>query len=1268
MATLLRDLIDIPERTSADDYVLRLSESVDDHAASALKEYVVTDALAGNFDQALGIVERALATGQSMGAYLEGSFGSGKSHFMAVLHAILRGDGAARNKDGLREVVLRHDDGLSGRRLLPLAFHLLGAESFEERVFGSYVQQIRRLHPEAELPRVHQTDGLLIDADRHRARMGDEDFFAGLGSTSAAASPAATVSDGWGTIASTPEGWTTASYEAARHAPAGDERRGQLVDSLVANYFTSFTGSAAYVDMDTGLAEMARHAKTLGYDGVVLFLDELILWLAFGMHTPDFFRREVQKLTKLVESGGGRREIPLISFIAKQIDLRRWLADAGGSGAQQAMLEESLAFQKGRFPSIELGDANLPYVAHQRLLLPQGPAASAEIDAAFARIDRTPGVWRVLLDNVNTDENNRGSDEADFKLTYPFSPALVSTLRVLASAMQRERTALKVMQQMLVDRRDDLTVDDVIPVGDSYDLLVKGDALDPGVNALFTSARELWSTKLQPHLRTGHGTTDEAITAGQAPASYYADARLAKTLLLSAIAPKVPALRALTAERLAHLNHGTIASPIPGGEARTVLAKVRKWAETIPEIHLDGTDQDPTISVQLTDVDYESIVHKALAEDTDGRRRMLVQRLVSEDLGVDSAQGTLDEGLTREVIWRGTSRQVDIVFGNVRDVTWLSDLAFEARPGTWRFVVDHPFDEAGHSASEDIRRIDGFLSHEIDQQTVVWLPHFLTQARMDDLGRLVILDWLLGGTGERWQQYANHLSEQDRITAHNILQSNRQNLTRSLKDVLQQSYGAAPVKPGNLIDDPSHDRELVALTRRINVQRPVGANLGDAFNRLIDQVWDATYPDHPRFDIEGTVQRRDLLLIMRHVERAMNDADRRVGIEGDARTLRRIANPLGVGQTTDTHFVFGDAYFAPWATHLDKALARRGDSDGPVRVVEARAWVAELGRGLTEPVADLVILAWAALRQRVWFDSSGVARGAAPDPGQLQPGMEMRTQEMPTQAEWDVAAANAGHLFGEHVSPFLTPAGVADLAERVRARVGDAIEPARTLVGAVTDGLKRAGVEEHRIGRSSRLNTAAAVVQALDGLTRLHGVALVRALGAIDVGDRGPAMSKSLISASAVTQALRTFDWGWLADPLTARQGEGERAEAAAQLLNRLADRLTADELQSPVAVALADVDRDVRDWLRSAASQPQPPVAPAPISADPESVPLPGSFRTSSPTTAGDRAAGTDGERPTARREGRVVARGRAALSDLEAFLVEHPEARVEVTWRVIE
>ncbi len=93
---------------------------------------------------------------------------------------------------------------------------------------------------------------------------------------------------------------------------------------------------------------------------------------------------------------------------------------------------------------------------------------------AFERLDRRPEVWDVLLDGVHTDESHRGSDEQAFRLTYPFSPALISTLRSLASVMQRERTALKVMQQILVDRRDSLTVDDVIPAGDAFGYLVSG--------------------------------------------------------------------------------------------------------------------------------------------------------------------------------------------------------------------------------------------------------------------------------------------------------------------------------------------------------------------------------------------------------------------------------------------------------------------------------------------------------------------------------------------------------------------------------------------------------------------------------------------------------------------------------------------------------------------------------------------------------------------------------------------------------------------------
>ena len=78
MSTLLRDVIEIPERAGAEDYVLRLTESVGhDAVRSTLDEYVVTDALAEAFDTALGLVAEGITSGTSRGAFLAGSFGSG---------------------------------------------------------------------------------------------------------------------------------------------------------------------------------------------------------------------------------------------------------------------------------------------------------------------------------------------------------------------------------------------------------------------------------------------------------------------------------------------------------------------------------------------------------------------------------------------------------------------------------------------------------------------------------------------------------------------------------------------------------------------------------------------------------------------------------------------------------------------------------------------------------------------------------------------------------------------------------------------------------------------------------------------------------------------------------------------------------------------------------------------------------------------------------------------------------------------------------------
>lgn len=1257
MSTLLKDVIDIPERAREEDYVLRLTDSVGDGAEAALDHYVVTPDLAESFDQALGLVSEAIGSDVSRGAFLAGSFGSGKSHFMAVLHALLRQDTTARAKTDLQTVIARHDPALRDRKVLPLAFHLLGAESLEQALFDGYIRQIEQLHPGAPLPSVHRSDALLVDAERMRSKLGDDAFFRGLNGGSDVAEDAE-----WGKVDGA-DTWGRERYDEARAASPDTNSRQQLATVLVQTYFQAYTRQAEYLDLDTGLAAISAHAKALGYDAVVLFLDELVLWLAFSVPEPTFFRRESQKITKLVESATGRRAIPLISFVARQMDLRQWFADSGASGADQEMLERAFRHQEGRFTEIRLGDDNLPFVAQQRLLRRRNDQAEQVMVEAFEQLERRSDVWDVLLDGVNTDESHRGADETAFRRTYPFSPALVSTLRSLASVMQRERTALKVMQQMLVDRRDELTVDDVIPVGDAFDYLVSGQSpLDPTAAALFRSARSLYSEKLRPLLLTNNNITSDDLRRAEdegtaLPTAYLTDNRLATTLLLSAIAPKVPALKGLTASRLASLNHGSIVSPLPGNERTVVLSKVREWSRTIPEIHLDGEHRDPVIRVQLEDVDYESVLERAKGEDKPGRRRELVKDVIAEMLGIELGSADMLGAHTSQVIWRGSKRDVDLVFGNVRDSSWLTEDHFASRPGTWRIVIDHPFDDENHSSAEDMARLDRLLSTSTPQQTVVWVPRFLSAEKMRDLRRLVILDWLLEGTGERWASHADHLGEVDRATAKAILEAHHSSLREGLRRALEQAYGVAEPVAGVLLDEAGHERLLTSLDRSFDAGSPQAATLGASYTNLVDRAYAASHPGHPQFEPgDQEVRLADLRAVHSHLMRAMDDQDKRVPLQGDASAVRRVANTLGVGHGSETHFIFGDDRFSPWGNELARAAGAAGDSDGPVRVSDLRRWIDAVtpARGLRPEVSDLVVLGWALLRQRAWYHHGAAIE--APSPGKVVPEMELRQQPMPTQDEWARAIRSAAELFGLSPSPYLSPPAVGVLVDQVREQAAALSGPAQTLVVELETAYRHLRLPTDPAVRTvDRLDTARSTLGLVTSLTHVDGVEMVRRLGSAIEDGRGAALGGSLKRSGDVADALRRFKW----DRLGALRA-AENDEQASRILSQLGQGLTADEMVTRAADALEQAEVATFDWL--AASRPSAPTASAPEPSKPAhssagDVPLPAGRP---PLSTADRHTVTI-TRAAADSSAEVV-------QQLRDFLKEHPDDTVEVSWRVIE
>ncbi len=1235
MSTLLRDVLIIPERSGTEDYVLRLTDSVGgSRVTRTLDEYVVTPGLAESFDAALALVAEALGSGVSRGKFLAGSFGSGKSHFMAVLHALLRHEPAARAKTELQPIVAKHDPELQSKKVLPLVFHLLGAESMEQALFDGYLRQIRELHPGAPLPAIHQSDALLVDAERYRADVGDERFFAGLNGEAGGRD-----ADPWAAVLGSGT-WTRETYEAARAAAPGEPARQQLATALVTAYFTSYTAQASYVDLDTGLSAISSHAAALGYDAVVLFLDELVLWLAFSVQDREFFRRESQKLTKLVESSTGGREIPLISFVARQMDLRRWFADAGASGAEQEALETAFRHQEGRFPApIVLGDDNLPYVARQRLLQRRSADADRLLRDAFDRLDRRSDVWDVLLDGVNTDERHRGADEAAFRLTYPFSPALVSTLRSLASVMQRERTALKVMQQMLVERRDVLTVDDVIPVGDAFEYVVEGrEVLDSQVAALFRSATALYRDKLRPILLTTHGVTLDQVQNGDLlPAGYRADDRLAKTLLLSAVAPKVPALKELTAARLASLNHGSITSPLPGAEVAIVLAKVRDWHRTVPEIHISGDSRNPTIRVRLSDVDYESIVDKAKSEDNEGRRRELLKDLVRDALGLQTRDADVFGAYAQTVVWRGSRREVDIVFGNVRDTSWLSDDHFRARPQTWRLVVDFPFDEHGHSAAEDLARLDQLTGSGFQDHTLVWLPRFLSEERIRDVRRLVVLDWLLTGAGERWTSHADHLSEVDRVQAKAILESQRTALRESLRRAIQEAYGAAAPSTGTLVDDAAHDRVLVSLDRALTLARPVGADLAAAFSHLVDQAFSSQYPGHPRFEpADAEITGRELATTYAYVEKAVADRDGRVFLEpGDRAAVRRVANPLQLGSAGETHFLFGDDRFRSWAAEFEIAAGRAGlRPQDAVSVVTVREWIDGMtpALGLRDEVADLVVLAWAALRQRAWY-RHGTPVVPPPKPGALTGDMELRPDPLPDPGEWDTAVGRVGTLFGIPSSRYLTAPAVGELAEKLFTEARSQSDAAAVLESRLADAYERVALTAEGAQRLATARAATALLSALRASR--DRVALVHALATTGDPAQDAAVARSLSSAASVSSALSGYRWERLRPMLDAEATDPEAARALAGLRTAL----RSDEIVTSLPAGLRAFEDELFRWLEARRPLPPPPPPPPPR-----------------PTTASGGVTLRDGQAPA------------RVLDELQAFLDAHPDVPVRVEWRVEE
>ncbi|MBI2373943.1 MAG: hypothetical protein HYV07_08095 [Deltaproteobacteria bacterium] len=1163
MSPNVKSLFDLPESIHRILFVEKLSEAVNNPGRTA-STYVVTPPIAESFEKTLRIVGASLRDSRSRAAFLHGSFGSGKSHFMAMVSLLLDGNEEAWRVPELHALRAKHDF-VGTKKLLQLHFHMIGQESIEEAIFLRYLAHVRAHHSKATVPGVFADEKLFNDARTLLDELGDQPFFAPM-------SHGAAGTDEWGDFSGGTT-WDRARFE--KHAASTDPKeREELFSALVKTRFKAYAEeSRQFLDLDTGLGIIGRHAKSLGYDGIVLFLDELVLWLASRASDVSWFHNEVQKMVKLVEAQDARRELPFMSFIARQRDLAEMVGESY-MGFEHKLVRDSLQWSEGRYETVTLEDRNLPAIVERRVLKPKNSEASKLLDEAFDKLKKSAAdpAWKTMLGAL---------DAKDFRRLYPFSPALVDALVALSNALQRERTAIKLLTELLVEHVEELKLGEVVGVGDLYDVLAGGEATADGVmRSRFESAKHVYTYRLLPMLLAQHNTNtaekcqrlrqEHPARLGCSNCKMTAcrtDNRLVKTLIIAALVPEVPSLKDMTASKLVQLNHGSLRVPIPGTEASMVTKKLKDWAAQIGQLHV-GAQGDPTVRLQLEGVELGPIIEQGRQHDSAGARQRVLRDLLFEAMGVETIADWGKDHKHKD--WRSTDRLGHIRFGNVRK---MGPEALKCPDDhDWRFIIDYPFDEVGFGPHDDEQVLDEFKETHGGSWTLVWLPSFFSHAMNQMLGELVILEHILSQP----VAYVSHLSVENQSRAKNDLLNLKTQKQSRVVQALEQAYGLAPLREGDIDTALSVERHLYVLKPGAQVQAVLAANLATALEGFIPALLEARYPRHPKLTSKLTSNRVEKLVEkfgeLVDSEKKQLPADRALVEE-----MRGTLGELGLVRCTEAavHLVEDRML-----QDVEKRRSQKG-SDSP-EVGEIKRFIDESGKmGLQTEALDLVTRCYARWSSRT-FVAGGVPYEAKA--GKTIPDhVVLEKPDLPTHDVWNKALAMAGGTLGIALSG---KALHADNLKKLEAEVTTRVKEKQATCTKLATALRQRLTELGLPAEADRLKTATSAETLLTALHGRKGKSLTEALAAFEPKTSMGAVGRSIGSADKVGPVLADNLVFGAFGQLRSREGT---LIGAAELLEAVAKCLRQDELIEAAAERLRALAEEAQRLLIP--SIPPPPL-----------------------------------------------------------------------------
>lgn len=856
MTQTITDVFDLPrpEDIRAMGFVIKLREAApdSDEVKKLVADYVITPAVEQELPRILDDMKQVYDRGEEYGRFIHGSFGSGKSHFMTMLSLLLENAPAAWGK--LRPILQAHRAGAQAKgrelpdheawipdaHLLVVRLHMLSVRGrttgLDRAVYDAFNQALQRRGKEPFS--FLDVDAIFDEVRREAAEYGDIVW---------------KRLEAEGIV-----GGAAELEDVARGSERGRER--------FARAWLKYKGrdpAQAGIDprWSEGLKRMGAHARAQGFGGIVLMIDEFLLWLA--EKSGQEFVREINDLNVIVDHNTGQRPAPIFVFVARQRNLKEFFPDL----VDESQIHEHIDHHAKRFEETRLQDVELRHIVKGRVLRPRDAAAVTGAVEGLAQ--QHAKVLPALL---------AGADLEYLRDVYPFHPALIEMLVDVTALMQRERSALRLLYELLVLHYPDLPLGEFLPVGSAFAAIFPASGVEASKKVeLMQDIHHQYYARLAPSMKAMVKDEDTNFDEDRRRALD----QLVKTVLLAEVSPRLKQ-GGLTVERLVQLNSADVDGETFRGRIRVAETDLGALSQRVPDLQVAGQGKTAIVRYVLGKVSLGEILNRARSKvDRENERFRVFWAALKRALGIDGLKGFEEGGANEgdwDLAWRRTRRRGRIKLGNVRE---MSNEDFEPPDGTFKVLIDYPWDGPGHTVDEDRHRANNVRKSKGTRYTVCWLPRHLTPAELGVLTELAAVRYLLSEAGQ--EDLLETLGPQDRSKVLEQARIRESTFAGQLVTLLDEVY----VRHG----------EFLALISDVDSSRP-RETLAENLAHIAAVLMDRRYPQHPHFQAEP--RKGDLEKLLEWMVQA-GEANVSVSYDdGTGKVLRNLGQPLelvNLGQT-----------------------------------------------------------------------------------------------------------------------------------------------------------------------------------------------------------------------------------------------------------------------------------------------------------------------------------------------------------------------------------